>query len=58
MAFEDNGAVHRFMDNKTAEGWHWAGASSNVSAPFKPDGAQRTALKKVFPSQKRNRILK
>ena len=58
MAFDDNGAVHRFMDNNTVEGWHWAGASSDVSAPFKPSDTQKSALIKAFPSQKRNRILK
>ncbi|WP_314884584.1 DUF637 domain-containing protein [Psychrobacter immobilis] len=58
MAIDKTGAIHRFMDNKTAEGWHWAGASSDISAPFKPTNLQKAELKKAFPSQKRNPILK
>ena len=58
MAFDNNGALHRYTDNKTAEGWHWAGASSDKSIPFKPNGLQKADLKRAFPSQKRNPILK
>jgi filamentous hemagglutinin len=58
FAFGDDGSIHQFTDSNSADGWHWAGASSDANAPLKPNNKTKSLLKKAFPEQKKNKLLK
>lgn len=54
FTIDDKGAVHRFMNNNTAEGWHWAGSTSDKRNPLELTNKQKAELQKIYPEHKKN----
>lgn len=54
FTIDDKGAVHRFMNNNTAEGWHWAGSTSDKRNPLALTNKQKAELQKIYPEHKKN----
>lgn len=55
---DNEGNIHRFMDSKTSDGWHWAGSTSDKRNPLQLTNKQKAELKKLYPQQKKNPNLK
>ena len=52
------GEVHRFSNSNNVDvGWHWSGGTADLKEPLKLNNKVKAELKKLFPEQKKNKLL-
>ncbi|WP_279717456.1 VENN motif pre-toxin domain-containing protein [Chelonobacter oris] len=49
-----DGSIHRFMNDNTNNGWHWAGSTSYKNNPLKLNNRKKSELKILYPDQRKN----
>ncbi len=59
FAIDDKGHIHRYMGgDRKNEPWHWAGSTSDKKNPLSLTSQQKAGIKKAYPEQSKNKLLK
>ena len=59
FAIDDKGHIHRYMGgDRKNEPWHWAGSTSDKKNPLSLTSQQKAGIKKAYPDQSKNKLLK
>ena len=59
FAIDDKGHIHRYMgSDRKNEPWHWAGSTSDKKNPLSLTSQQKAGIKKAYPDQSKNKLLK
>jgi filamentous hemagglutinin len=58
FAVSSDGNIHQFTDSNSADGWHWAGGTSDVRAPLPLNNKVKANLIKAFPELSKNKTFK
>ncbi|MCL6141038.1 hemagglutinin, partial [Neisseria meningitidis] len=59
FAIDDKGHIHRYMGgDRKNEPWHWAGSTSDKKNPLSLTSQQKAGIKRAYPEQSKNKLLK